>query len=72
MSHRCLKLTTQTSFFAITQHCNNFNPMLEDGNLYGAKLRNYRSYRYAKNKGFNLCDNPITLVILVQIVLNAT
>ena len=28
----------------VIQHCDNLNPMLKDSNLYGAKLRNYRSY----------------------------
>ena len=30
--------------YAITQHCGNLNPMLEDSNLNEAKLRNYRSF----------------------------
>ena len=44
--------------------------MLEDSNLYGAKLRNYRLIlnRYAGNIYFNLCNSPITQDILVPIV----
>ena len=40
-----LKVDNSNSFFfAITQHCDNLNPMLEESNLYGANLKNYRSY----------------------------